>query len=52
MTGPQGEYGPAQVDLLWVVVGSCGKSLRIEVSSHPDAVVPMLAAFARAHEGS
>ncbi|MGW3384504.1 hypothetical protein ACWDCO_30585 [Streptomyces albogriseolus] len=52
VTGPQGEYGPARVDLLWAVVGPCGKSVRIEVSSHPDAVVPMLAAFARAHEGS
>lgn len=52
VAGPQGEYGPAQEDLLWVVVGPSGKSVRVEVSSRPDAVVPMLAAFARAHEGS
>ncbi|MET8572996.1 hypothetical protein [Streptomyces sp. NPDC004783] len=48
--GPQGECGPVQVDLVWAVVGASGTSVRLEVSSCPDTVISMLAAFARAHE--
>ncbi|MFF6642266.1 hypothetical protein ACFY83_34230 [Streptomyces althioticus] len=51
-TRPQGEHGPVQVDSVCAVVRASGESVQVDVSGRPDSVVPMLAAFARAHERS
>ncbi|WP_247704227.1 hypothetical protein [Streptomyces sp. RK76] len=49
---PQGERGPVQVDSVCAVVRASGKAVQVDVSGRPDSVLPMLAAFARAHERS
>ncbi|MGV9895580.1 hypothetical protein [Streptomyces tendae] len=47
---PQGEHGPVHIDSVCATVGASGESVQVDVSGRPDSVVPMLAAFARAHE--
>ncbi|MEU9222010.1 hypothetical protein AB0D47_36415 [Streptomyces sp. NPDC048376] len=51
-TRPQGKRGPVHVDSVCAVVRACGESVQVDVAGRPDAVVPMPAAFARAHERS
>lgn len=46
-TRPPGERGPVQVDSVRAVVGASGKSVQVEASGRPSAVISMLAAFAR-----
>ncbi|MFD0067422.1 hypothetical protein [Streptomyces sp. NPDC056690] len=50
-TRPPGEHGPVQVNSTTVVVGPSGDWLQAEASGHPDAITPMLAAFAQASRG-
>ncbi|MET8213209.1 hypothetical protein ABZT51_46425 [Streptomyces sp. NPDC005373] len=47
-TRPPGEHGPVQVDSIIVVVGPSGDWVQAEASGRPDAITPMLAAFAQA----